>query len=179
MPIVGMVSDSLMRAATCAGTASSTIAKQPAASSASASSCSLIAASAVRPWARKPPSLVADCGVSPTCPITPMFESAIACARESIRPAPSSFTTSAPPSFTRRIAFATACSSDTSYEPNGMSPITSGRCAARVTARVRKIISSSVTGIVDSWPSITIAAVSPTRISSTPAWSASSAAGAS
>ena len=108
-----------------------------------------------------------------------MFDSAIARTRDTIRPAPSSLTTSAPPSLTSRIALATACSSETSYVPNGMSPITSGRRAARVTARVRKIISSSVTGIVDSWPSMTIAAVSPTRISSTPAWSASSAAGAS
>ncbi len=58
-------------------------------------------------------------------------------------------------------------------EPNGRSPTTSGRRAARVTARVRKIISSRVTGTVDSWPSMTIAAVSPTRTSSTPASSAS------
>ncbi len=44
----------------------------------------------------------------------PMFESAIARTRESIRPAPSSLTTSAPPSLTIRIALATACSSETS-----------------------------------------------------------------
>ena len=50
-----------------------------------------------------------------------------------------------------------------------MSPTTSGRRAPRVTARVRKSISSTVTGTVESWPSTTIAAVSPTRISSTPA----------
>jgi hypothetical protein len=111
--------------------------------------------------------------------MTPMFDSAIARTRETIRPAPSSLTTSAPPSFTSRTALATACSSEISYEPNGRSPTTSGRRAERVTARVRKIISSSVTGTVDSWPSITMAAVSPTRISSTPASSASSAAGAS
>ena len=34
---------------------------------------------------------------------------------------------SAPPSLTKRIAFRTASSSDTWYEPNGMSPTTSGR----------------------------------------------------
>jgi hypothetical protein len=111
--------------------------------------------------------------------MTPMFDSAIARTRETILPAPSSLTRSAPPSFTIRIALATACSSETSYEPKGRSPITSGPRAARVTARVRKIISSSVTGTVDSWPSITIAALSPTRISSTPASSARRAAGAS
>ena len=54
-----------------------------------------------------------------------------------------------------------------------------GRRAERETARVRKIISSSVTGTVDSWPSSTIAAVSPTSTSSTPASSASSADGES
>ena len=111
--------------------------------------------------------------------ITPMFDSAIARTRETMRPAPSSFTVAAPPSLTIRIAVSTACSSEISYEPNGRSPITSGRRAERVTARVRKIISSRVTEIVDSCPSITIAAESPTRMSSTPALSASSAAGAS
>jgi len=66
-----------------------------------------------------------------------------------------------------------------SYVPKGRSPTTSGLRAARVTARVRKIISSRVTGSVEECPSITIAAVSPTRISSTPASSAMRAAGAS
>ena len=114
MPIVGMSSAAVMRAATAAGTASSTSAKHPASCRASASSYSFSAASAVRPWARKPPSFVADCGVSPMCAITPMFDSAIARTRETIRPAPSSLTQSAPPSLSIRIALATACSSETS-----------------------------------------------------------------
>src|SRR5437660_1720066 len=65
-----------------------------------------------------------------------MFDSAIARTRETIRPAPSSLTASAPPSFTSLIALATACSSETSYEPNGRSPTTSGRRAEHVTGPV-------------------------------------------
>ena len=72
MPIVGTVSASVIRPRPGAGTASSTIAKQPAASSASASSSRRTAFSAVRPCALKPPSIVADCGVSPMWPITGM-----------------------------------------------------------------------------------------------------------
>src|SRR5919201_854800 len=54
-----------------------------------------------------------------------------------------------------------------------MSPTTIGRRAARETLRVRKSISSTVTGtVVPSWPSTTIAAVSPTRRRSMPASSA-------
>ena len=61
-----------------------------------------------------------------------------------------------------------------------MSPMTIGRLAARATVRVRKSISSIVTGtVVPSWPRTTIAAVSPTRITSTPASSAKRAPGAS
>ena len=104
----------------------------------------------------------------------------IARTRESEAPAPSSLTASAPASLTKRIAFSTAASSETWYEPNGMSPITIGRRAARVTVRVRKSISSIVTGtVVPSCPSTTIAAVSPTRTISMPASSAKRAPGAS
>ena len=61
--------------------------------------------SAVRPCALKPPSIVADCGVRPRWPITGMPASTIALTRASIAPAPSSFTASAPASFTKRMAF--------------------------------------------------------------------------
>ena len=50
----------------------------------------------MRPCALKPPSIVADCGVSPMWPITGMPAPTIARARDSIGPAPSSFTASAP-----------------------------------------------------------------------------------
>ncbi len=55
---------------------------------------------------------------------------------------------------------------------NGMSATTNGRRAPRVVARVRTIMSSIVAGTVESSPSTVIAAESPTRIRSTPAWSA-------
>jgi hypothetical protein len=99
--------------------------------------------------------------------------------RDSVAPAPSSFTASAPPSLTKRIAFASASSSETWNDPNGMSATTSGRTAPRVTARVRTSISSTVAGTVESCPSTTIAAESPTRMMSTPAASARRPPGAS
>ena len=93
-----------MRVATGEGTASSTSAKQPAASSAIASSTSCRAFSAVRPCALKPPSIVADCGVRPMWPMTGMPAPTSARTRESVGPAPSSLTASAPASLTKRIA---------------------------------------------------------------------------
>src|SRR6266511_68692 len=60
-----------------------------------------------------------------------------------------------------------------------MSPTTSGRSTAPDTARVRKSISSIVTGTVPSWPSTTTPAVSPTSKMSMPACSAKRAPGAS
>src|SRR6266511_4676261 len=102
MPIVGTVSASVILAATGTGTASSTIAKQPAASSASASASNFRAFDAVRPCVLKPPRIVSDCGVRPTCPMTPIPAKTMACTRESDGPAPSSLTTSASASFTKR-----------------------------------------------------------------------------
>ncbi len=169
----------MILAATGEGTASRTIEKQPAAWSASASRTSCAAFDAVRPCALKPPSAVADCGVRPMWPITGTPAPTMACTRESIVPAPSSFTASAPASLTNRTAFVTASSSDTWKEPNGMSATTSGRLAPRVTARVSTSISSIVAGTVESWPSIVIAAESPTRIMSAPAASARRPEGAS
>ena len=168
-----------MRAATGGGTHSSTSEKHPASSSASASSNSCRACSAERPWALKPPSIVADCGVSPMWPITGMPEPMSALTRESIGPAPSIFTASAPASLTKRTAFSTAVSSETWKEPNGMSATTSGRRAPRVTARASTIISSIVAGTVEEWPSTVIAAESPTSTMSMPASSASRPLGAS
>ena len=52
----------------------------------------------------------ADCGVRPTWPRMPMFDSAIARARATMRPAPSSLTQSAPPSLRNRPAFRIASS---------------------------------------------------------------------
>ena len=97
MPIVGIESRRVISSATGAGTASSTIEKQPAASSARASSRSWAAFSAVRPCALKPPSIVADWGVRPIWPITGIPAPTIAATRVSVGPAPSSLTASAPP----------------------------------------------------------------------------------
>ena len=72
----------MIAAATGAGTASSTSANAPASCERQRVVEQLSAASAVRPWARKPPSRVADCGVRPMWPITPMFDSAIARTRD-------------------------------------------------------------------------------------------------
>ncbi len=168
-----------MCAATGAGTASSTSEKHPAASSARESDSSASAFSAERPCALYPPSIVADWGVSPRCPITGMPAATMLWTRESIAPAPSSLTASAPASLTKRMALRIASSSETWNDPKGMSAMTSGRLAPRVTARVRISISSIVAGTVDSWPSTVIAAESPTRTRSAPAWSASRPPGAS
>ncbi len=93
-----------------AGTASKTIAKQPAACSASASSAICAAWPAVLPWALKPPSAVAVCGVRPTWPITGIPARTIARARSTEEPPRSSLTASQPASLTNRCAFAIACS---------------------------------------------------------------------
>ena len=135
--------------------------------------------SADRPCALKPPSIVADCGVRPTWPITGMPAPTIDATRVRVGPAPSSLTASAPDSLTKRIAFSSASVSETWNEPNGMSAITSGRRAPRVTARVSTIISSIVAGTVESCPRTVIAAESPTRTRSAPASSASRPDGAS
>jgi hypothetical protein len=127
----------------------------------------------------KPPSIVADWGVSPMWPITGTPAPTSAWTRESVAPAPSTFTASAPASLTKRIAFSSALSSETWKEPNGMSATTSGRRAPRLTARVSTIISSIVAGTVESWPRTVIAAESPTRITSAPAASARRPEGAS
>ena len=84
-----------MRAATGAGTASSTSAKAPAASAAWASCRSWSAAWAVLPCARRPPCEVAVCGVRPRCATTGIPAPASARMRASMGPAPSSLTASA------------------------------------------------------------------------------------
>ncbi len=123
--------------------------------------------------------MVADCGVRPMWPIVGTPAPTSAWTRESVAPAPSTLTASAPASLRKRIAFSSAASSETWKEPNGMSATTSGRRAPRLTARVSTIISSIVAGTVESWPSTVIAAESPTRITSAPAASASRPDGAS
>ena len=65
---------------------------------------------------------------------------------------PSSLTACAPVSFMNLIAVAIAVSTETWYEPNGRSATTRARVVPRTTAAVSGIRSSTVTGIVLSWP---------------------------
>src|SRR6266481_630155 len=70
MPIVGMRNSRVICAASSRGTASSTTANAPAASTTCASLINCTAASAVLPCTRYPPRAFTDCDVKPTCPIT-------------------------------------------------------------------------------------------------------------
>ena len=70
-------------------------------------------------------------------------------ARSTEVPPRSSFTASQPASLTKRCAVRIACSFDTSYEPNGRSPTSSGVERPRRTAAASMSSSSSVTGTVE------------------------------
>mmetsp|Transcript_10247 Transcript_10247/g.43115 ORF Transcript_10247/g.43115 Transcript_10247/m.43115 type:complete len:276 (-) Transcript_10247:349-1176(-) len=178
MPMVGTSSAAVTAAASDPGTHSRTTAKHPASCSLSARSTTSIASSNVRPCGRNPPSTDMLWGVKPTWPITamPASTSVLAASTRVLEP-PSSFTASMPPSFNMSVAEATACFGDCSYEPNGRSPTNSGLEAPRATALQWLSISSSVMGSVVSWPCTTIAALSPTRHTSMPAWSTATALG--
>ena len=160
-----------------AGTASKTIAKQPAACSASASSAICAAWSAVLPWALKPPSAVAVCGVRPTWPITGIPARTIARARSTEAPPRSSLTASQPASLTKRCALSIACSFEllvgaerqVADEQRRPQPAPHGR------GQHQHLVHADRRG--DAWPSTVIAAVSPTRTRSTPAASATWAEG--
>eukprot|EP00968_Pinguiococcus_pyrenoidosus_P028839 scaffold8138_cov277-Pinguiococcus_pyrenoidosus.AAC.4 len=148
MPMVGISSASVMALATGAGTHSSTMAKAPASCMRRASSSSSRAFFAVRPCARKPPMTLMACGVRPTCAMTAMPPSTIFLKVSARLFPPSIFTASMPPSLMKRYAFLSASSCDTSYEPNGMSPTSSGADAPRETALQWCSMSSIVTGCV-------------------------------
>ncbi len=83
-------------------------------------------------WPPRPCSL---CGVKPMCAITGMPARTIRLICFALRTPPSSFTAWQPVSFMNRIAVASASSGPFSYEPNGMSAMTSARFAPRTTAR--------------------------------------------
>ena len=151
---------------------------QPASSSRLASSITRKASSAVLPAGLNPPILEMDCGVSPTCPTTPIPASEIAriVSARAGKP-PSTLTASTPPSLSILTDESIAWAVDASKHPNGRSPTMNGLDAPRVTALQKEIISSRVTGSVVSWPCTTIPALSPTRTMSTPASSACAALG--
>ena len=61
---------------------------------------------------------------------------------------PSTFTESMPASLRKRAALCSASAGPAWYEPNGMSPTSSGRLAPRETAAACLTMSSMVTGTV-------------------------------
>ena len=109
------------------------------------------------------------------CAITGMPARTIRLICFALRSPPSHFTAWQPVSFMNRSAVASASSGPFSYEPNGMSAMTSARLTARTTARVSGISSSTVTGIVVSYPNTVLPAESPTSRKSMPASSKISA----
>ena len=140
IPIVGMRRFFVMISAIGVGTASNTIAKQPASWTARASSRSLAADSAVLPCTLNPPRLCCRCGVRPIWPSTEIPTELIRLIVGAISMPPSSLTacrrskqlgqgdwngrgaqTWARPSWIARIEDFIACSGEISYEPMGRS----------------------------------------------------------
>ena len=113
-------------------------------------------------------------------PITEMPASRSAATRRSVEPAPSTFTVSAPRFLheadrvrdRRLVGHLERAERHVGHDERP-------RSSRGATARVSISISSTVTGVVESWPSTVIAAESPTSTMSTPAASASRALGAS
>src|SRR5438105_1264973 len=104
----------------------------------------------------KPPSCATRCGVRPTWAITAMPLSTSARTVSTTSWPPSTLTASIPASLRKRAALCNASVLLAWYDPNGMSPTRSGRCAPRDTAAACRTMSSIVTGTV-------IAAVSDDR----------------
>ena len=102
----------VISAARSSGMPSNTIAKAPAASTASASSINRSRWPApwpcLRPWTLWPPMRCTDCGVRPMWPITGMSTEAMRAMVSATGSPPSSLTASAPPSLIRRPALVTA-----------------------------------------------------------------------
>ena len=118
------------------------------------------------------PYLPAVCGVSPNWAKTgtPALTSARTTSGKSA--AASTLIMSAPPSFIRRDAAASALSMPCCTGPNGMSQLTSARAVPRRTAWQQISISSSVTSSTSSRPQRLTPTESPTETKSTPARSA-------
>ena len=110
MPIVGIVSRSVIAAASCPGTSSSTTANAPASWTASASASSCRACSRVLPWTLTLPIALIACGVSPMWPMTGIPAFTIASMMRALRTPPSTLTACVPPSRRKRPALSTASS---------------------------------------------------------------------
>ena len=155
-------------------TISSAILNTPASSSALADSINFSAVSFVFPWTRYPWDNIVVCGCNPIWPITGIPVSTIALMVSAISIPPSSFTASAP-AFINLPEFFIASETFAWYDMKGRSPTTNAFCLARLTASVNIFICVIVTGIVFSYPNMTIPPLSPTSKTSTPALSHSDA----
>jgi len=111
MPIVGICSRSVITAASCSGTSSSTIEKAPASWMATASWRTPRAASRDLPWTLTlPPMPCCDCGVQPMWPWTGTPDFTSASTIRAVRTPPSTLTACAPPSCMNLPAFSVASS---------------------------------------------------------------------
>lgn len=110
-----------------------------------------------------------DCGVRPMCAITgmPASTSSRICSYD--RSPPSSLTAPAPASLISRVADRSACTGPSWYEPKGRSATIRAREVPRTTAAESIVISSRVTGTVDSYPRWQLPAESPTSMTGMPA----------
>ena len=108
MPMVGISSCCEITLAILAGTASNSSMKQPASWMAKASSRIFIAASAERPWMRKPPNMAIVCGVRPMCEAVGMPASTSALRMCACDLPPCGLTASQPPSCMKRVALTSA-----------------------------------------------------------------------
>ena len=121
------------------------------------------------------PYFSAVCGVSPNCANTGMPARVSAVTTSGKSAAASTFTMSAPPSLTMRIAARNALSMPCCTGPNGMSQLSSARDRPRRTALQQTRISSTVTSSGLEWPHRLTPTESPTDTKSAPARSAISA----
>ncbi len=110
MPITGISSAPVIARARSTGTHSSSRTLAPARSSSSASSIMASAWLGSRPWTRKPPRRLMDCGVRPMCAHTGMPRSASLRVVSAIQAPPSSLTMCAPARISA-AALSSACSS--------------------------------------------------------------------
>ena len=163
IPTVGMAMDSVTIFPRSEGMCSSTRAEQPAFSIVSASRRMRSRSSSVRPVCLKD---MAVWGSNPRCPTATIPAARIA--RTWSGTQPSSLTPSAPASASNR-ELARACSGVESA-PKGRSTRTQAPGAPRRTATRWWSISFMPTWAVFPMPSMVLARESPTRITSTPAW---------
>lgn len=110
-----------------------------------------------------------DCGVRPMWAITGMPDSTRSRIWSYDRSPPSSLTAPTPASLISRVAERRAWTGPSWYEPKGRSATIRAREVPRTTAADSMVISSMVTGTVDSYPSATLPAESPTSRTGIPA----------